>query len=684
MLTQLFLAKSIKFRSILKNTGKYPQALYDDIDLSFYENVFITMHKASSHLKPSVFVSLFVMILFVNFAHAADTSLTILHTNDWQSRLLGFGPNSDFTPQSINDDTTRGGISRLSSLINQIRTERGDDNVLLLDGGDYSMGTLFHTIIRETGSELQLMSFLKYDAITFGNHEFDYRPSGLAQSIQSALRLYGSLPPIVISNMNFSEEDAADDQLHDLWKQGIIKPYITLNRGGKKIGIIGLMGSNAADVAPNAAPLTFSDPIETARNIVKKLRESEHVDLVIALSHGGILKDDSAELKWRSDDVDLLTEVTGIDIIIGGHSHTPLEQPIVQDGRMILQAGSEVQYLGELNLHPNQQKATYQLHPINDQISGDSRIDNMVAGFQQQVTKQFLQHTPYVFDQIIAQSHSYLSRKHDDNVLSNLVTDSMRLATQSDIALTANGSIRDDVYLGSNGIQRVSDLFRVVPLGIGVNDSTSGHDLVKVWVTAKEIKNMIEVLLLGYQQRGSSYFPRFSGFKVEYNSHRIPFDQISHIRLGNSKDGYTEIDSSSDNSHLYSLAINSYVGSLVWLVNDLSYGLFEIIPKNENGQPISSLGEAVFDSDEHTPKIQSLKEWQAFFLHIKKLPDLNGDGVADLPDYAESRLILNDSYTLTGLYRSATWIMYVATAFLVLMLFVVFIVIRKIFTYRQH
>jgi 5'-nucleotidase len=116
-------------------------------------------------------------------AAAADGKMafTILHTNDLHSNLIGMAPSSDYTPFTLNDDATRGGFARLATLIASRREARKDlGPVLVLDGGDYSMGTAFAGAIRETGAELQLLSRMGCDATTFGNHEFDLGPDGLA------------------------------------------------------------------------------------------------------------------------------------------------------------------------------------------------------------------------------------------------------------------------------------------------------------------------------------------------------------------------------------------------------------------------------------------------------------------------------------------------------------------------
>ncbi len=647
------------------------------------------MNKHHSSKPRFIILAILLASLQTSFCFAGDNQLTILHTNDWQSRLLGFGTNADFTPQTVNDDNTIGGVSRLATLIEQRREILGEDNVLLLDGGDYSMGTLFHTIIRETGAELQLMSTLRYDAITFGNHEFDYRPDGLAQSIESALNARGKLPPIVISNMHFSPDDPADDRLQALWQQNIIRSYVVVNKGGKKVGLFGLMGSDAADVAPNASPISFSDPIEAAKRMVQILIEKEEVDLVVVLSHGGIHQDPNAPLNWWGEDVDLLTQVPGIDIVVGGHSHTPLNKPIMINDRMILQAGSEAQYLGELSLRSEAnelegdkfKKSHYQLHKIDDHTIGDPAFIAQIEQFKQQVTELFLKPAGYEFEQVLAYTKRRLGREHFDNVIANLVTDSMKIATSSDIAISTNGPIRDDIYLGSNGIQQVSDLFRIVPLGVGVNSDKPGYDLVKVWITGSEIKSIIEALLLGQQTRGDSFYPRFSGFQVVYNSARLPFDQVSQIKLGDSKSGFHDIDLSPDNPQLYSMAANSFVGSMAWLIGKISYGLLEFTPKNENGDPIADLSEGVYDTNLSQSGVQEIKEWRAFFSHLKKLPDTNHDGVVELPIKSDARLIKINSYSPNKLYQNATWIMYLGSLIIVVGAVLVLLLIKRI--YRQ-
>ena len=124
-------------------------------------------------------------------------TFTILHTNDMHSAFIGMGPSSDYTPFTLNSDATRGGYSRLASLIATRRKARaGDGPVLILDAGDYSMGTAFAAASREIGGELRIMSLMGYDATTFGNHEFDLGPDGLGKAIGVAGKA-GRIPAVL-------------------------------------------------------------------------------------------------------------------------------------------------------------------------------------------------------------------------------------------------------------------------------------------------------------------------------------------------------------------------------------------------------------------------------------------------------------------------------------------------------
>ncbi len=589
---------------------------------------------------------------------AAERSFTILHSNDWQSRLLGFGPNNEYSPATLNDDDTVGGVARLATLLNERRAAAGDEALLLLDGGDFTMGTLFHTIAREMGSELRLMTELGYDAAVIGNHEFDFRPAGLAAMISAAHKAKGdALLPLLSSNMRFDETSKADDSLQAHAEAGRILPYRLIERGGIRFGLFGLLGNNAVAVSPMIKPVTFADPVTTAREMVAKLRE-EGAEVVILLSHMGVTQ--QADGSWRGEEVELVEQVPGIDIVVGGHSHVALPQPVLVNGRTpVMQAGSEIQYLGELRMTLGDDGVPrlrdYRLHPVNDSIAGDEAITAKVEDFKQVVSERMLAPKGYRFDQPLAKVDQSLGRDFSDHTLANLVTDALRHAVDADLAFTGNGTIRDDLLKGRHGVQEVSDLFRIAPLGVGQFDDEPGYPMIKAYVRAREIKSLLEVLLLAYQLRDSrSYYPRVSGVRFTYNPWRVPFDRVSRIEIGDPVAGYRELDL--NDTRLYSIAATSYVGSFTWLVPDLTKGLLDVVPKDAEGRPLPRIEDAIVDQDPNTEGVQELKEWQALLDHIRSLPDLDGDGLADIPTTgaaAEERMIRAPSLHPAELFRLA-------------------------------
>ena len=589
---------------------------------------------------------------------AVERSFTILHSNDWQSRLLGFGPNNEYSPATVNDDDTVGGVARLATLLNERRAAAGEEPVLLLDGGDFTMGTLFHTIAREMGSELRLMSELGYDAAVIGNHEFDFRPAGLAAMISAAHRAKGeALVPLLSSNMRFDAASKADNSLQAHVEAGHILPYKLIERGGIRFGLFGLLGNNAVAVSPMIKPVTFADPVATARETVAKLRE-EGAEVVILLSHMGVTQ--QADGSWRGEEVELVEQVPGVDIVVGGHSHVALPQPVLVGGRTpVVQAGSEIQYLGELRMTLGEDGVPrvrdYRLHAVNDSIVGDATITAKVEDFKQVVSERMLTPKGYRFDQPLAKVDQSLGRDFTDQTLANLVTDALRHAVGADLAFTGNGTIRDDLLKGRNGVQGVSDLFRIAPLGIGQFDDEPGYPMIKAYISAREIKSLLEVLLLAYQLRDSqSYYPRVSGVRFTYNPWRVPFDRVSRIEIGDPHGGYRDLDL--NDTRLYSIGATSYVGSFTWLVPDLTKGLLNVIPKDAEGRALPRIEDAIIDQEPDKEGVQELKEWQVLLDHIRSLPDLDGDGLADIPTSgaaAEARMIRAPSLHPAELFRLA-------------------------------
>ena len=181
------------------------------------------------------FLAPFLLIMISQQIIAAEKTITIVHSNDLHSHFLGAPPNIAYTPFITGDDETIGGFARIATVIKAVKQNR-KNQVLVLDAGDFMMGSLFHMLSREHSFELRLLSMMGYDAVTLGNHEFDLKPDGLARILTTAHRLR-QIPPLVLSNAVFSEESSKDDSLEKIFTRGIVKPYLILEKAGHRIGI---------------------------------------------------------------------------------------------------------------------------------------------------------------------------------------------------------------------------------------------------------------------------------------------------------------------------------------------------------------------------------------------------------------------------------------------------------------
>jgi len=579
-------------------------------------------------------------------------SFTILHTNDMHTSFIGMGPAADYTPFALNDDNTRGGYARLATLIAKRKGARqGRGPVLVLDAGDYSMGTAFAAATREIGGELKLMGMMGYDATTFGNHEFDLGPDGLGRSISVAAKA-GKIPTLIASNTDFSKKDPTLTDLQRLVKTGVIRRYTVIERGGIRFGIFGLLGKEAQHYTSGGA-VTYPDPVETAKEMVTLLRDKEKVDLVIALSHGGMEKGTDGRFT-EGEDVRLARDVPGIDVVISGHSHTFLDEATIVNGRTpVVQAGKESKCLGELTITIDNNKLTvesYKLHPIDDSIAGDRAIAAEIDKLKKGVTAAVFASRGYSIDQPLAIAPQDLPNTYSDiaasTLLANLCTEAFRKATKADIGFTANGTMRAGLAKGKNGVQTVYDVFAMAPLGAGIVDTTAGSSLVTGYLNGLELKNLLEYFLVDNPTHPGEFFPRASGMRFRYNLSRPKYDAVTTIELGDMDRGYKAIDISGKSEKLYSLTCPLMVGQFIVAIPKFSKGKLQIVAKNRKGQQLKSKVEALEDPRSSTPDLLSptgttdrksiatggknkaareIKEWQAIMDHLCTLPAKKGE-----------------------------------------------------------
>ena len=592
-------------------------------------------------------------------AQGGKKTFTILHTNDMHSSFIGMGPASDYSPFTLNDDQTRGGYARLAGLIAKRKKARADQGpVLVLDAGDFSMGTAFGAATRETGGELQLMSLMGYDATTFGNHEFDLGPDGLGKAIGVAAKA-GRVPAVLASNTNFTKNDATLADLQRLSKDGVVRRHLVIERGGIRFGLFGVLGKEAIFYTTGGA-VTFSDAIETAKEMVKVLREREKVDVVIALSHGGLEKGKDGRFT-DGDDVRLAKAVPGIDVVIGGHSHTELQEAIIVNGRTpVVQTGLEGRNLGELVITLDGGTLTvesYQLYAIDDTIPADRAIADEIDKLKKSVTEAVFSSRGYSIDQPLAVVPRDLPNTFTDiaagTILANLVTDAFRKATNADIGFTANGMMRAGFKRGKSGVLTVYDVFAVAPLGAGAVDTTAGSALVTGYFTGLELKHLLEFSLVDNPAHPGEYFPRASGMRFRYDQSRPRFDVVTAIEMGDLDRGYRAIDISGKDERLYSLTCPLYLGLIVMAIPKYTKGKLALVPKNKEGKPLTSRVEALdAPRDSNSPYLlpppgttdkgsiatgtgkdagREIKEWQAIMDHLRSLPVKNPGELPEIP-----------------------------------------------------
>ena len=236
------------------------------------------------------------LLLVVVCGSAKGTKkITVLHTSDTHSCILPL--NKSLADTLLAD---RGGFLRRIAMLKQERQKEPD--LLLFDCGDFSQGSSYYTMFKGD-VEVELMNRMHYDAATIGNHEFDF-------GLDNMIRLFKMAEfPIVCSNYDFGDTELKD----------IVKPYIVLKRQGVKIGVFALCPPLVGLVsAKNYGPLKFLDPVEVTTRMVDVLRRQEKCDVVICLSHLGW------EVSEYPDDK-FISQTSGIDLVLGGHSHTYLK-----------------------------------------------------------------------------------------------------------------------------------------------------------------------------------------------------------------------------------------------------------------------------------------------------------------------------------------------------------------------
>lgn len=605
------------------------------------------------------------------YSASPEESITILFTHDLHDNFL------PFEVIRARERSTVGGYARLYNAIKEQREK--DPDAILVDAGDFAMGTLFQTIFATDAPGLRIMGQMGYDATTFGNHEFDFRAVGLADSLQAAIDSGDEIPNIVATNTSFPIDDEGNlpanlQALKEAMDHYDVKDYVIVERKGVRIGILGLMGDDAVSNAPMAG-VTFDDKIESAKSTAAKLKNDEDVDLVIALSHSGTSDD-----KSKSEDEIIAKKVPDIDIIISGHTHTVLEEPILVGDTIIGSSGEYGEHLGVINISQAANKTwklnDYELIVVDDTLPLDPTISETIGNYKQIIQKKYLSHFDLEFDEVLAYApfdftpFSGVGLEQKEEPLGNLIGDSFIHTVQElegndyepiAVAVVPFGNIRNSF---SKGKITVSDVFNVNSLGVGP-DGISGYPLIDIYVTGKELKTVAEVdaSITPIMNEVQLYL---AGLSYTFNTNRFIFNKVTEVSLQYPDGTKEEID----DKKLYRVVAGLYSAQMLPLVNEKSFGILSVVPKTKDGIPITNFEDHIIYMNNN----QEVKEWYAIAKYLQSFDKI--DDVPQVPDYynqMQNRKIVEHNSNLFAILKNPNSI--ILTAYTIILSFVGIVVL---------
>jgi 5'-nucleotidase len=456
----------------------------------------------------NLFYTFAAFIIFASSLFSQPDTLTILHVNDSHSTLEAIGP------RDANLKGTLGGVSRVATLVGM--TKMTEPNVLFLHAGDISIGDVFFNRNFHV-PELQILSALGVDAMTLGNHEFDLGPEALLGSLQYSFPVATDAFPLLTANVDFS--DPTISGLEDYVDAYTIKEF-----GDLKVGIFGLT-TPSTNLLSNPSPAVVSDDIDDiitiAATMVSTLRTVENCDVVIFLSHLGVVLDQA-----------IVTYVPGINVIVGGHDHYKYEEPLTMTDPMggttwIVQARSNYMYAGEMKLiidGTDVQLLNYQLIPIDENIPQEPTVQAIVDGLITDIETFYgipfySQPFGYASSFFEEEAKDLLMLGAHDTPLGNLVADAFRSYTSTDIALQAGGSIALPLW---EGTFTAGDLFRANGYGFNMTN-TLGFQLATFDLTGMDILTGV-TFGLSEIEMNDEFLIQVSGMEYTYDGTK-PFEE---------------------------------------------------------------------------------------------------------------------------------------------------------------
>lgn len=582
---------------------------------------------------------------------AESKQIDIIFTHDTHSHLNSFSTIVDGKEAAI------GGFARIKTIVDEQKEKNPD--TLILDAGDFSMGTLVQTVYEEEAAEIRMLGEIGCDVATLGNHEFDYRSSGLSNMLISASESGDTLPELVVCNVDWEAMVSSGfREGQQLIAEGFdaygVKDYVVLEKGDVDVAVIGVFGIDSLACAPTCE-LIFKDPVEAVRETVAKIKDEEDVDMIVCVSHSGTWEDES-----KSEDEILAKSVPELDLIISGHTHTEIGEPIVHDNTSIVSAGEYGKKIGSMTMEQNAdgrwEVQNYNLIPITQDIEADADTQNKIDDFMDAVDSTYLSKFGYTKDQVLAVNDvefcalDDLGTEHTEQNLGNIMSDAYVYAVSEsdgfdgitvDLAVVPSGTVRDTYTKGDITVESVFNSFS---LGIGA-DGVPGYPLISVYLTGSELRTAAEIdaSVSDYMTTARLYC---SGLNFSYNPNRMILNKVTDLYLTDADGNRMEIE----NDRLYRVIADLYSGQMLSAVTDMSFGLLSIVPKYADGTPIEDFEDVIIMENG-----KELKAWDAIARYMASFEDTDGDGISNVPSsysQLQGRKVVEDSKNLGDLLKN--------------------------------
>jgi 2',3'-cyclic-nucleotide 2'-phosphodiesterase (5'-nucleotidase family) len=416
------------------------------------------------------------------------------------------------------------------------------------------------------------------------------------------------------------------------------------------------------------------------KETVEQIQKVENADMIVCVSHGGVWEDEK-----KSEDEILAKSVPELDLIISGHTHTKLDEPIRHGDTYIVSASEYGKYLGNLSMSQVQdgvwKMASYDLIKVDETVEPDTQTQEKVNGFMDRVDSKYLQQFGYTREQVLCTNDIEFAtsadtgNKHTELNLGSIMADAYTYTVAKfdktdtrpvDVAVVPSGVIRDTYAKGNITTENVFNSFS---LGIG-EDGIPGYPLISIYLTGAELKMAAEIDA-SISDLMTSARLYTDGLYWNYNPNRMILNKVTDVYLCDVNEQRVEIE----DEKLYRVVTDFYTSQMLGGVTDLSYGLLSIVPKFADGTPVERYEDAVIKADG-----KELKAWAAIAEYMNSFEDTDGDGIGNVPakyGQEEGRKVVENSKNIGDLLKNPNkfFFMILAVVLVVIALLVAIVVL---------